>query len=110
MTRIIYTGKNLFDIQQATGVTAIFEDIFSKDMSSTYQRCWAVWPPERPVICKTMDAIRAAPDEDSEVVCIGRSIRISDKGALVELRMTKSDFMYLEDMELTNKHIAQRAP
>ncbi len=105
----IYTGDNLADVLEATGEQTIFENQFATQMGAEYPAMWAQVPADSIIICKTNEAIRCAPS-DSMIVRIGRSVRNSDNGALIETREEHGIYMYLADMELTNNHIAQRAP
>ncbi len=89
----IYIAKNLFDIQAHMGPLPVFEDIFTKSSWEEYPDCWLTLIPEMKLVCKTLDALRCAP-KDSTVIRIGRSVRESDKGALIETIMTHTECIW----------------
>ncbi len=105
----IYTGHNITDCRRAAGTSKVFEDMFPESMASEYPDMWKFVPDETPIVCKTMDAIRCAP-EDSLVVRVGRSVKSDNFGELLEQEESLSTFVYVEDIGLVNSHMSQRAP
>lgn len=90
----IYTGKVFADLIEAQPGWIIFEDCFKEKTSAEYADCWPLVLDEA-IICKTNDAIRSAPP-DATVIRIGRSVRKSDYGQIIETEMTMSEWMFLD--------------
>jgi hypothetical protein len=92
---VIYYGKNYTDLVTATRGLPIFEDVFKAKTSAEYPHCWPLVETEQ-IVCKTEDAIRCAP-LDAKLIRIGRSVRNSDKGEIIQIELTVAEFLFLMD-------------
>lgn len=92
----IYIGKKLDEIKSVVPQgTLVFEERFKKFTYMEYDECWKGMEGVHTIICKTRDAVLAAPAH-ANVIRVGRSIRISDKGQIIETSMTLENFKLLE--------------
>lgn len=92
----VYIGKSLEDIKSVVPQgTIVFEERFKKFTYMEYEDCWNNLQGINNVICKTRDAASCAP-EDATIIRVGRSIRTSDKGQIVQTSMTRDHFKWLE--------------
>lgn len=92
----IYCGSSLADIHEVVaplGGALIFEEHFSFYTWLHYGSCWHLLD-EKIVICKTRDAIAAAPD-NVKIVRVDRSVRPEDNGAIVQHEMRLKQFLAL---------------
>lgn len=88
----IYYGEKLEDIKgQVPQGTIVFEDRFKKFTYAQYAECWQQLTGINNVICKTRDAILTSPDS-AEVWRVDRSVRTSDKGAIVLIQVERDLF------------------
>lgn len=82
----IYTGTCLQTLRNYAPGAPVFEDFFPEIMGENYAECWTFFVTlgYDEVICKTVDAIRACPEHF--IYRIGRSIRTSDGGNVIETK------------------------
>lgn len=99
----IYTGNVFADlILPPRNKIAIFEDLFAQKVAAEYPACWDILVIETEVICKTRDAIQCAP-EDATIVRIGRSVRKSDFGQIIETEMTLSEYLFVDNVAIDRR-------
>lgn len=92
----IVTGSVVADLHAFVNApgTMVFEDYFANYTWHQYEECWRSVNPSATVICKTRDAVLAAP-VNSQIVRVGRSVRFSTKDQLVHNEMTQETFRLL---------------
>lgn len=92
----IYVGTIFADLTLAPrNDIPVFEDLFKDKTGTEYADCWSRLFTEPEIICKTSDAVKCAPPH-AMVVRVGRSIRKSDFGQIIETEMSLAEYLFTD--------------